>query len=809
MFAEIESRLHRLRRRFSRSEWAIERLGLSKCEGTGEEPGLLLIQIDGLARRHLETAMEKGHMPFLRQLHRHGKYRLHTFYSGLPSTTPAVQGELYYGVKSAVPAFCFLDREVGELAMMYYPDCASKIETRLQAHAVGLLKGGSSWFNIYSGGAAPDETHFCCAGADLRAMWRSGGVKNFLLLGLLNFPAVLRVFGLVILEFVIALWQALLGVLHGQWLKQELGVVLSRTFIGVALREIMTIGAKIDLARGLPAVHLNFVGYDEASHRRGPGSRFAFWSLGGIDRAIKELYRAAHRSRRRDYQVWIFSDHGQERTRSFAEEFEGGIDQIIAECLSVEQPPPSRKRTLGRWAPEPQRIVYQQLRRQHNKGLAPPVDKVKSAFVIAAAGPVGHLYFSHPRDDEQKREIARRLIDRGKVPGVLHRHADGTVIWYHVDGESKVPEEVPARLTDRPEALRTEIAHDLIGFCAHPNAGDLILLGWGVRDRAWTFPPERGAHAGFGPDETQGFLLVPSATPLPSTTADYVRPAALRAAALAWLGREPMEASAALAADASVMRIMTYNVHSCIGVDGRVSPQRVARVIAHDAPDLVAVQELDHGRLRSRSEDQAAAIAQRLGYHFVFCPTVAHGDGRYGHAVFSRLPIEVVKIGQLPGDPRSWWPEPRYALWIAVRIAGVKVNVITTHLGLSARERLEQVQTLVGPDWLGPVLLREPVIVCGDFNLAPGSPGYRLAASHLVDVQARRRGHQPLNTFSSARPFIRIDHIFISKHFDTERVFVPRTHLTRLASDHLPLVADLRLNVPANAETTRPTPQSA
>lgn len=804
MFAEIESRLHRLRRRFSRSEWAIEHLGLSKCEGTDEQPGLLLIQIDGLARRHLESAMEQGRMPFLRQLSKHGKYRLHTFYSGLPSTTPAVQGELFYGVRSAVPAFCFLDRDVGELAMMYYPDCAGKVEARLQAHAVGLLKNGSSWFNIYSGGAAPEETHFCCAGAGLSAMWRSGGVRNFLWLCLLNIPAVLRVLGLCILEFVIALSQALLGVLHGQWLKQELGVVLSRTFIGVALREIITIGAKIDLARGLPAVHVNFVGYDEASHRRGPGSRFAFWSLTGIDRAIKGLYRGAHRSRRRDYQVWIFSDHGQERTHSFATEFEGGIDRIVADCLSGEQPLPPKKRTPGWWAVKPPRIVYQQLRRRHDRTAAPPPGEEKPPFVIAAAGPVGHLYFTHSRDDEQKRKIARKLIDQGKVPGVLHRHADGTITWHHADGETKVPDEVPARLTTHPEALRTEIARDLIGLCECPNAGDLILLGWSDGDRPWTFPPERGAHAGFGPEETQGFLLVPPATQMPDNAADFVRPAALRTAALALLGREPMEATAALTTDPSVLRIMTYNVHSCIGVDGRVSPQRVARVIAHDAPDVVAVQELDHGRLRSRSEDQAEAIAKRLGYHFVFCPTVAHGEGRYGHAVFSRAPIEVVKIGQLPGDPRSWWPEPRYALWIAVRIAGVKVNVITTHLGLSARERLEQVQTLVGPEWLGPVLLQEPVIVCGDFNLAPGSPGYRLATNHLIDVQARGRGHQPLNTFSSARPFIRIDHIFISQHFVTERVFVPRTHLTRLASDHLPLVADLRLNVPAIAETTTP-----
>ena len=114
MFAAIESFWHRIRRRLSRNEWAVRHLGLSPCQGTSEEPGLLLIQIDGLPRRQLESAMAAGRMPFLRRLRDNGRYPLHTFYSGLPSTTPAVQGELYYGIRTGVPAFSFLDRERGD-----------------------------------------------------------------------------------------------------------------------------------------------------------------------------------------------------------------------------------------------------------------------------------------------------------------------------------------------------------------------------------------------------------------------------------------------------------------------------------------------------------------------------------------------------------------------------------------------------------------------------------------------------------------------------------------------------------------------
>src|SRR4051812_33491304 len=160
MFANIESWIHRLRRRLSRSEWAIRRLGLSQAENSGEEPGLLLIQIDGLAKSQVERAMASGRMPHLRRLLKSRTYELHTFYPGLPSSTPAVQAELHYGINTAVPAFSFFDREKKELGRMFQPAWAKDFEAGYAERSEGLLKGGSSWANIYTGGADPKESHF-------------------------------------------------------------------------------------------------------------------------------------------------------------------------------------------------------------------------------------------------------------------------------------------------------------------------------------------------------------------------------------------------------------------------------------------------------------------------------------------------------------------------------------------------------------------------------------------------------------------------------------------------------------------------
>src|SRR5690606_18891399 len=94
-------------RLISRGEWSIRLLGLSVFDDTAGEPGLVLIQIDGLSREQFNAAVATGKLPFLRRLMRKEGYRPHTIYSGLPSTTPAVQAELFYGTTCAVPSFAF------------------------------------------------------------------------------------------------------------------------------------------------------------------------------------------------------------------------------------------------------------------------------------------------------------------------------------------------------------------------------------------------------------------------------------------------------------------------------------------------------------------------------------------------------------------------------------------------------------------------------------------------------------------------------------------------------------------------------
>lgn len=239
-----------------------------------------------------------------------------------------------------------------------------------------------------------------------------------------------------------------------------------------------------------------------------------------------------------------------------------------------------------------------------------------------------------------------------------------------------------------------------------------------------------------------------------------------------------------------MFRLLTYNVHRCQGMDRRYDPARTAAVIASCRPDIVALQELDVGRARSGGVDQARIIAAELGMALHFHPALKLADELYGDAILTASPMRLIKTGALPGADLRREVEPRGALWAQVEINGRRVDVINTHLGLNARERVLQMQELLGEAWIGLAGGR-PLVLTGDFNAVPRSRPYRLAAERLGDAQRLSGKRRPAPTFPTRLPVLPLDHVFISAGLKAVRTQAPRTLATRLASDHLPLIADL------------------
>jgi endonuclease/exonuclease/phosphatase family metal-dependent hydrolase len=241
-------------------------------------------------------------------------------------------------------------------------------------------------------------------------------------------------------------------------------------------------------------------------------------------------------------------------------------------------------------------------------------------------------------------------------------------------------------------------------------------------------------------------------------------------------------------------RLLTYNVHRCQGTDRKISPYRIAEVIAATGADIVALQELDVNRGRSGHVDQAQLIAALLEMEFHFHPAWQMAEERFGDAVLSRWPLHLVQAAKLPGHPRGW-RERRGAVWVSVEVDGHTVQVINTHLGLFRHERMTQTQALLGPHWLGHPACRKPVMLCGDFNAVPGSQVHQRFTEKLVDAQLCVAPTRARRTYPTRLPVARLDHVFVSPDLQVNRVEVVRTPLSRRASDHYPLLVELRLPV--------------
>ena len=233
-----------------------------------------------------------------------------------------------------------------------------------------------------------------------------------------------------------------------------------------------------------------------------------------------------------------------------------------------------------------------------------------------------------------------------------------------------------------------------------------------------------------------------------------------------------------------MLRVATYNIHKCRGMDTRVRPERIAEVIAGLDADVIALQEVVRGK---KDKDQLSVIAKELGgYNYCFGATRKLRGADYGNAVLSRLPIGDHQHYNITASRR----EPRGCLRADIRMGRQgMLRLFNAHLGTGYIERRRQAQILVDPKLLANPKFSGCRIVLGDFN--EWTPGLttKLLTAHLTSADLRpflRR----VKTYPGMLPFMHLDHIYFDPEFELQNAALCRTKLAKVASDHLPLVAE-------------------
>jgi endonuclease/exonuclease/phosphatase family metal-dependent hydrolase len=239
------------------------------------------------------------------------------------------------------------------------------------------------------------------------------------------------------------------------------------------------------------------------------------------------------------------------------------------------------------------------------------------------------------------------------------------------------------------------------------------------------------------------------------------------------------------------LRVVTYNVHRCKGLDGRVRPDRVAKVLKEIDADIVALQEVVCIPGGEPEGDQAHYIAREIGADFLFGENRKLWGGAYGNVVLSKLPMKTVKNHDLSVRGR----ERRGCLHIDVELAGRVLHVFNVHLGTAFLERRKQGRQLAGLDILLNNELKGPRLLLGDFNeWAPGLTT-KLLRAHMqsVDIKKHLRRRR---TYPGVLPMFHLDHIYHDESMEVVGLTLHRTRTALVASDHLPLIAEFKLMPP-------------
>jgi endonuclease/exonuclease/phosphatase family metal-dependent hydrolase len=233
------------------------------------------------------------------------------------------------------------------------------------------------------------------------------------------------------------------------------------------------------------------------------------------------------------------------------------------------------------------------------------------------------------------------------------------------------------------------------------------------------------------------------------------------------------------------LRVMTYNIHVGVGIDKKLDLERIADVIINEHPDLVGLQEVDRGVKRTELRDEILELAKLTGMEYAFAHNLDYQGGQYGVAILSRFPIKKVDHRKYDNTREA---ERRGMIRAEIQFNGKLINFVATHLDYQHEDgRVFETEQLL--KFLEAV--KGPLIVVGDFNDEPSGAAYKLMLTKFQDAWIAGKARETGLSYPADNPAERIDYI-LTRQSDRIRTKKAGT-VSTLASDHLPVVADLEL----------------
>jgi hypothetical protein len=521
---------------------AARQLGRDPHQEDGRR-GFIIIEIDGLAYPYLRQAMKQGQMPYLSRLVLDRKLRLARWRCGLPSTTPASQAGILYGNNYDIPGFRWYVKETGDSIMCKLPGTVRAIQERLAAGRAGLLRGGSSYTNMFDGDAR--LALFTLSALGRHRLFENVRGLGFLILFGLSPIRLIRVIGL-------SLWSWLVYVVKrfATWIRVRprgshftfLGPLLE-IFNNIIFREVTTFSVMLDIYRGMPAIYAAYTGYDEIAHHFGADSKEALRAVRAVDRQLRQIDRIRQLYHQREYDLYILSDHGMSPSVPFRQVYGQTLQELIdahtGEEVQVEDAaegdeglPEARIRFLideirgleeRRKRPMAAQLLRATRRRLETSQLVETLEaewdlERRAEIAVRNSGSLSHVYF----------DVTPRPMDMSEVallyPALLQELVghEGIGLVAGRDGQEVIVAAQNGTLWIGPEGWRLEgenplsylsdpawAAEQVARVARFPHAGDLILIGAWNGEFVVSFEEQVASHGGLGGPQDWPFLAFP------------------------------------------------------------------------------------------------------------------------------------------------------------------------------------------------------------------------------------------------------------------------------------------------------------